>query len=103
MSELMIECLLCGRLSVRHSGRELMRGGLLFVTFYFTLEGFPCGSDDKESAFNAGDAGSTPESGRSPWRREWQPTLVFLPGEFHGQRSLVGYSPWDCKESDTTE
>ena len=29
-----------------------------------------------------------------PWRREWLPTLVFLPGAFHGQRSLVGYSPW---------
>ena len=38
-----------------------------------------------------------------PWRREWLPTPVFLPGEFHGQRSLVGYSPWDCKESDMTE
>ena len=38
-----------------------------------------------------------------PWRRKWQPTPVFLPGEFHGQRSLVGYSPWGCKESDTTE
>ena len=31
-----------------------------------------------------------------PWRREWQPTLVFLPGEFHGQRSLVSYSPVGC-------
>ena len=40
---------------------------------------------------------------RAEWRREWQPTPVFLPGEFHGQRSLVNYSPWDCKESDTTE
>ena len=40
---------------------------------------------------------------RIPWRREWQPTLVSLPGKFHGQRSLAGYSPWDCKESDTTE
>ena len=38
-----------------------------------------------------------------PWRREWLPTPVFLPGEFHGQRSLVGYSPWDRKESDMTE
>ena len=38
-----------------------------------------------------------------PWRREWQPTPVFLPGESHGQRSLVGYSPWSHKESDTTE
>ena len=38
-----------------------------------------------------------------PWRREWQPTPVILPGEFHGQRSLVGYSPWGHKESDMTE
>ena len=38
-----------------------------------------------------------------PLRREWLPTAVFLPGEFHGQRSLVGYSPWGCKELDTTE
>ena len=38
-----------------------------------------------------------------PWRREWQPTPVFLPGESHGQRSLVGYSPWGWKESDSTE
>ena len=38
-----------------------------------------------------------------PWRTEWLPTAVFWPGEFHGQRSLAGYSPWGCKESDTTE
>ena len=38
-----------------------------------------------------------------PWRRKWQPTPVFLPGEFHGQRSLVGYSPWSRKKSDMTE
>ena len=38
-----------------------------------------------------------------PWRRECLSTPVFLPGEFHGQRTLVGYSPWDRKESDTTE
>ena len=49
------------------------------------LKGFPAGSDGKESACNAGDPGSIPGSGRFPWRREWQPTLVFLPGEFHGQ------------------
>ena len=51
----------------------------------------------KESACNAGDAGSIPGSGRSPWRRKWQPTPVFLPGKSHGHGSLVGYSPWDCK------
>ena len=33
-----------------------------------------------------------------PWRKEWQPTPAFLPREFHRQRSLVGYSPWGCKE-----
>ena len=38
-----------------------------------------------------------------PWRRDRLPTPVFLPGEFHGQRSLAGYSPWGHKESDTTE
>jgi len=37
------------------------------------------------------------------WRRKWQPTPVFLPGKSHGQRNLVGYSPWGRKESDTTE
>ena len=38
-----------------------------------------------------------------PWRREWLPTPVFLPGYFHGQRRLTGYSPWNPKESDTTK
>ena len=38
-----------------------------------------------------------------PWRRKWQPTPVFLPGKPHGQRSLAAYSPWGCKELDTTE
>ena len=38
-----------------------------------------------------------------PWRRKWQPISVFLPGKSHGQRSLMGYSPLGCKESDTVE
>ena len=41
--------------------------------------------------------------GKIPWRRKWQPTPVFLPGESHGGRHLVGYSPWGCKELDMTE
>ena len=41
--------------------------------------------------------------GKIPWRRKWQSTPVLLPGKSHGQRSLVGYSPWGSKESDTTE
>ena len=51
---------------------------------------------------NAGH-GFSPWVRKIPWRRAWQPTPVFLPRESHGQRSLVGYSPWGCKESDTTE
>ena len=42
-------------------------------------------------------------AGKIPWRRKWQPTPVFLPGEYHEQRSLAGFSPWGCKELDTTE
>ena len=62
------------------------------------------GSDNKESGRNGGAPGSIPGSGRSSWKGEWLPTPVFLPGEFHEQRSLVGYiSPWGCKELDTTE
>ena len=44
-----------------------------------------------------------PWVGKIPWRRAWQPSPVFLPGEFHGQRSLAGYCPWGHKESDMTE
>ena len=47
--------------------------------------------------------GFNPWVGKIPWRRERQPTPVLLPGNSHGQRSLVGYSPRGCKESDTTE
>jgi len=58
-------------------------------------------------AGDAGDLGSTPQVflrvRKSLWRRKWQPTPVFLPEKSRGQRSLVGYSPWGHKESDTTE
>ena len=46
--------------------------------------------------------GFDPWVGKIPWRRKWQPSPVFLPGESHGQRSLAGYSPWGHKESDAT-
>ena len=49
------------------------------------------------------DAGSTPGLGKSPGGGHGKPTPVFLPGESHGHRSLAGYSPWVCKESDVTE
>ena len=47
--------------------------------------------------------GFNPWVGKIPWKREWIPTPVFWPGEFHRQRSLAGYGSWGCKGSDTTE
>ena len=67
-------------------------GGCIFNASFC----FSGGADDKESACNAGDLGLIPGSnspGGIPWRRERQPTPVFLPGKCHGQRSLVDYSP----------
>ena len=63
--------------------------------------GFPGSSDSKEFVCNAGHL--HPWVLKIPWRREWHPTPVFLPGESHGQTSLVGYSPWDHKELDTAK
>ena len=121
-----------------------------FIYETFNRRGFLGDSDGKESACNAEESSSIPESGRflregngtplqysclenpmdggawwAPvqgvaksqarlsdftftftfmhWRRKWQPTPVFLPGEPHGQRSLAGYSPWTHKELDMTE
>ena len=55
------------------------------------------------SALQCRRSGFDPWVRKIPWRRKWQPSLVFLPGESHGQRSLVGYSPQGGKESNTTE
>ena len=63
---------------------------------------FPGGSDGKASAYNAGDPGSIPGPGRSPGEGSGS-TPVLLPGKSHGRRSLVGYRPWGCEESATTE
>ena len=76
-----------GLSTVSHAFENLMQDNLMH------LMGFPGGSDGKESACNAGDPGLIPGSKISrkiTWRREWLPTLVFLPGESHGLRSLGG-------------
>ena len=82
--------MLCDNLKGRKDGWEggsrVGEMGILMAD-----SGFSGGSDGKEWAHSAGDLGSIPGCGRSPRRREWQPTRVLLPGEFHGQRSLVGY------------
>ena len=65
--------------------------------------GFPGGSEVKAPASNAGDLGSIPGLGRSPGEGNGNPLQYFLPGKFREQRSLLGYSPWGCKESDMIE
>ena len=64
---------------------------------------FSCGLDGKRIRLNVGDLGSIPGSGRSPGEENgYTHTLVFLPGGFCGQRSLVSYSPWGPKQLDMT-
>ena len=65
--------------------------------------GFPGGSDGKESAYSVGDLGSIPGLGRSPGEGHGSPLQYSCLNNPHGQRSLVGYSPWGRKESDMTE
>ena len=69
------------------------------MAFSSIIKGFPGGSDGKKNQPETWDNWV----GKKPWRRAWQPTPVFLPGESHEQRSLVGYSHWACKESDMTK
>ena len=64
-----------------------------FIKVYPSLWGFSSGSVVKNLPDNVGDSDSIPGSGKIPWRRKWQPTPIFLPGESHGQMSLMGYSP----------
>ena len=68
----------------------------------YSLVRFPDGSDGKDCV-QCRKPELDAQVGRIPWRRERQPTPVFLPGKFHEQRGLVGYSPCGCKESDMTD
>ena len=68
--------------------------------------GFPAGASGKEPTCQCRRSkrlGFDPWVRKIPWRRAWQPTPVFLPGESHGQRSVAGYSPWGRRESNTTK
>ena len=64
---------------------------------------FPGGSVIKEPVCQHRRCKFDPWVGKIPWRRKWQPTPVFLPEKSHGQRNLVGYSPWGCEKLDMTE
>ena len=75
----------------------------LGLSLTLLLMSFPGGSDGKVSACNAGDLGSVPRLGRSPGGGHGNPLQYTCLENPHGQRNLVGYSPWDHKDSDTTE
>ena len=66
------------------------------------FQGFPGGSDDKESACSVGDLGSIPGLGRSPGGGHGNPLQYSYLESSHGQRSVAGYSPWGHKDSDMT-
>ena len=72
---------------------------------FYLLQGSPGSPNGKESAYQCRRhkrCGFDPWVRKKPWRKKWKPTPVFLPGKFHGLRSLVSYRPWGCKESDMT-
>ena len=69
----------------------------------YQIRGFPGGPSDKEPTCQCRRCSFDPWVGMIPWRREWQSTPVSMPGESHGQRSLVDNSPWGRKEWTTTE
>ena len=76
---------------------------LIWSFLYLAGDGLPWWLRGLSVCPQCGRPGFDPWIGKIPWRRKWQPTSVFLPGESQGQRSLVGYSPWVHKELDTTE
>ena len=70
------------------------------------MKGLPGGASGKEPAYQRKRLEKhrfNPRDRKTPWRRQWQPAPIFLPGESLVQRNLSGYSPWGRKESDTTE
>ena len=88
--------------------RLFWTGGLIFFFFFFNssivaLRASSVAQMIKKICLQCGRPKFDSWVGKIPWRRKWQPTPVFLPGEFHGQRSLESYTPWGRKESDTTK
>ena len=96
---------MAGKIGVR--GRKMaVMFSLFFLLIFLPFMAASSGAGGKESACQCTKhetCGFDSWIQKNPWRRAWQPTPVFLPGESHGQRNQAGYSPWGHKESDTTE
>ena len=86
----------------REVSNDFQREGRIIKLLSLTKD-FPGGSDGKSFCLRSGRPRFDPWVEKILWRREWQSTPVFLPIESHGRGSLVGYSPGNHKESDTTE
>ena len=81
-------------------------GACFLLSLAVLVRGFPGGADGKELSCQCRRQKNHRFDSwvrKIPWRRAWQPTSVFLPGESYGQRSLEGYSPWGREESDMAE
>ena len=81
---------------IHHSSKPHVLPPKLYLGLLWWLRGLSVCLECRRPGFD-------PWVGKIPWRRKWQPTPVLLPGESHGGRSLIGYSPRGHKESDTTE
>ena len=99
------------RLSMSHQRKNSVRDKVIGKKWIYLERNtglpwdFPGGTSGKEPACQCRRYKRLrfdPWVGKIPWRRKWQPTPVFLPGNFLGQKSLAGHSPWYCKESDIT-
>ena len=84
---------------------KLLPGSFIFIPMCQSWMGFPGGPavENPPAVQETQETWVRSLCGKISWRSAWQSTPVFLPGESHGQRSLAGYTPVDCKESDTTE
>ena len=98
-------CFLEPHSATEHEG--LLSPELLFyqlgLTFLGGLSRWRCGKESACQCQRCKRWGFDPWVRKMPWRRAWQPTPLFSPGESHGHRSLLGYSPWGHKESDLSE
>ena len=84
--------------SISHLGASFPKSLLpCFLIHMYWMPRLPWWLSGKESTCQCRSLGFNLWIQKIPWRRKWQPTPVFLPGKFHGQRSLAGYNPWGCQ------